>query len=220
MVWRPIDAGSKTHPPTPSRGSPQRSSKRDAPGEHGEEVKAVVSSHVPVAGRPHFVEQKIVVRHEPADRGIVRRGRRDGLHRHRPRGRLDALLDVQPAGRAVRPDAIPVVKPVGDVARLLDLRDHQSGTDRVDGARRDEDAVARRSDERVQRLVRSVPPAGPRRSRPWRGPREGRRRPGCPAARRSRTTPPSFPGPGCRAWRRERRRDGPAPRDRGWRREI
>ena len=120
--------------------------------EHGQQVACIVAPHPPLALRHHLVERKIIAAHEPPRYGIRCGYRRDWLDRAEPCDGIEPGLDVQWPRLAVRTRAVPVEEPVGDVARLLNLRHEQPGADRMHGAGGDEDTVAAPRLERVQHL--------------------------------------------------------------------
>ena len=109
---------------------------------------------------------------------------------------LQALLDVQRPRPAVRPDAVPIEQPVGDVARLLDFGHQQAGAQGVDRAGGQEDAVARRGVRRRAGNPGTCLGGWPPPVRRGRRPASARHRSRSPARPRARPTPRSCPASG------------------------
>ncbi len=105
-------------------------------------MAAVVATHLPFTMGTDFVEQKVFARHQPAHGRVVCRLAGYRRHRLEVSHGFEPGLDVHGAGLAIRADTIPVMEPVGHIARLLDLGHHQPGPDRMHRAGGNEDTVA------------------------------------------------------------------------------
>ena len=144
------------HALPPRRGRQEhtlpRTERRESPlgvelepaGEDGKEVAAVIHTSLPGLQRPNLIELEELAADEWAHgRSCVPLGRK-WLDRLKAGDGLEASLDMKGPRLPIGPRAIPVKKPVGHIARLLDLSHEQSAANGMDGAGRNEDAVTGR----------------------------------------------------------------------------
>ncbi len=117
---------------------------RGATFDHREDSEAVVVPQRVKRAETKAVEDELVAMDEALDVGIVCHLGGDGIHW--ATGVIDyvqRLFDVELARLAVLINAVPVEQPVGRIAGLLDFGDQQTGAESVDGAGRNQNAVAR-----------------------------------------------------------------------------
>jgi hypothetical protein len=125
---------------------------------HQDPTAIVVRYREPVRDTPTF-QHELVAGNQSLDLGLggaLRLHGRDGAQREVDR--LKPLLDVQRARLTIESDPIPIEETIGDVARLLNLGNHETGPQRMYRASRDEDAIADARLELVQTQLGSSSP--------------------------------------------------------------